>query len=508
MKRIFMVLLVIGAGILGLILLSANGFAFAADKQVDLATYVVVRKDLEITLTETGTLMAKKSETLQPKFRGSAKINFLIPEGEEVEEGTVVCKFDTKDAEKALDELELQLLGAQTSLKTAQTDLEIQRSDNISNISKAGIAADKALKDLERYRDGDAPQEKRKLEIALKDARTTYAKAKKKYEDSMKLIELKYINQAELDDHQIAFEKAEIQRDEADLGIKLHDKYSYPMMMAEKQNAVDETQRARNTATKRAESEIGQKEVQVTQAKKRVTRYGDSIEKAKEDLDNMVMKAPSTGIIVYGDPKQPWYREQIKIGGQLGRGHTVMTIPVLAIMQVKLGIHEADIGKVHAGLKARVTMDSYPGLVLEGEVAKVAMIAGGSNPWQPSTNVKKFDVEVTIDNDQKLKPGISAEVEIMIDTRVDALFVPLQCAFLEGGKHWVNVAVGAQTKRREVTVGLANDSYVEILEGLKEGDQVLLYNPNLPPSGDTDDEEQKNDAGVEPAVAATTSAGS
>jgi HlyD family secretion protein len=512
MKTVSLTLLGLGLAGGGLALFNADAFAVATDKSVDIATYEVVRSDLEITLTETGTLMAKQSETLQPKFRGYSTINFLIPEGEEVEEGEVVCKFDTKEAQKNLDELELQLLAAQTDLKTAQTDLEVQRADNLTNVAKAQIAYDKALKDLERYRDGDAPQEVRKLDIALRDAMTTYEKAKKKYEDSLKLIELKYINQSELEEDKIAFEKAEIQRDEARLAIELHKKYVYPMTMAEKQNAVDETRRALETADKRAASQLGQRMVAVTQAEKRLKKYQDSIEQAKEDLENMVLKAPSAGIIVYGDPRQPWYRENIKIGGQLGRGHTVMTIPVLSVMQVNLGIHEADISKVKVGQRARITMDTYPGLTLVGEVTRVASIAAAGQPWQPSTDVKKFDIEVTIQNqaDLKLKPGISAKVEIEVDTRKQVLYVPRQCTFLEGGKHWVNVAVGGEIVRRQVTVGLTNDAYVEIQEGLEEGSRVLLYNPNLPPpEASAEDGEGAAPAADAPAaLEATTAAGS
>jgi HlyD family secretion protein len=458
-------------------------FAGTAGAAVDEALFRVRRGDLPIALTESGSLVAQKSEKLEPEFDGPAVISFLVPEGDEVEAGTVVCRFDTKEAQKALDDLELQLLTAQTTLSAATTDLEIQEVDNVTAIEKARIADDKARNELERYRDGDAPQEKRKLQIALKDAQTVHAKAKKKYEDSLRLIELKYINQSELDDHAIAFEKAQVQKEEAELAIELFDKYVFPMTLAEKENAVVEQKRGLQTAEKRARSELEKKKVAVEQARKRVDMLERSIADAKESLAKMELKAPARGIVVYGDPRRSWYRENVKVGGQVHRGFTVLTIPVLSVMQVKLDVHEADINKITAGLPARITMDTYPGLVLDGEVTKVASIAGSSRPWDSEGDVKKFEVEVTIRKDEsvELKPGISAKVEIMVDVRKDALHVPLQCAFLEDGAHYVNVATPAGPQRRKVEVGLANDHYVEILAGLAPGEPALLYNPGLPP---------------------------
>lgn len=504
MKRVLVwgvgTIVVVGIGLA----MSSTVFARAEARAASSAVYKVKRADLEITLTENGSLVAEKSEKLEPKFDGQATIIFLVAEGEVVEKDTVVCRFDGKEVQKTLDNLELELLTAVTAHNSARTDLEIQQADNVTNIEKARIALHKAEKELERYRDGDAPQERRKLEIVHKEAETNYNKAKKKYEDSLKLVALKYINQTELDEHQITYERTQVQKEEAELAIELHTKYALPMTMADKQNALDEAKRAVETAEKRASSEVDKKNVVVTQANKRVEMLKKSIEDARQDLVNMELKAPAAGIVIYGDPRQPWYREHVKIGGQVQRGFRVITIPVLSVMQVKLAIHEADVNKVKPDLAVKVTMDTYPGLVLEGKVTKVAMIAGSSRPWDSEGDVKKFDVEVTIENkeNRNLKPGISAKVEIQVDTRKDVLFVPLQCVFLEAGKHYVNLQTAAEVRRREVTIGTSSDAYVEILAGLDAGDEVLLYNPNLPAATEDGAEaaEKKEDVAAPPAV--------
>jgi len=155
----------------------------------------------------------------------------------------------------------------------------------------------------------------------------------------------------------------------------------------------------------------------------------------------------------------------------------------------------------------RVTMDTYSGLVLNGKITKIAAIANGaSNPWESNQEVKKFDVEVTLEGTTQveLKPGISAKAEVLIDTRKDAIYVPLQCVFLEGGKQWCYALDAAkQPQRTEVKPGLSNDSYLEVLEGLGEGQLVLLYNPSVPTGAPPPvDEEAEKKKASEPTPAA------
>lgn len=461
--------------------------------------YEVVRADLDVTLTENGTLVAKESQKLTFKIRGQGRITSVVPEGKEVEEDEVVCKLDTTELEKRVEELALELLTAETAFSTAKTDLEIQEAENIAKTEKTDNALIKAEKDFERYRDGDAPQERRKLEIELKDAETTFSRAKKKYADSQELLELKYIKPTELEDHQIEFEKATVSKEGAELAIKLFEKYTLPMTLTEKQIAVRDAKREAETTLKRCKSELLQKQVAVTQAEKRVETMKRNIEEKKEDIEKMTMKAPVPGIVLYGDPREPWYNERIKVGGTVWEGVTLMTIPDLRVMLVKLDIHEADIIKVQEGQKATVTMDTYPGLVLAGEVTRVAQIAATTNPWESSSGVKKFNVEVTITDTQnvKLKPGISAKAEVQIDRVKNALFVPLQCVFLESGKHYCRVLEADGPVRRGIEVGLSSDRYMQVVGGLEQGERVLLYNPDLPGEGETGPPDEPVEAAME-----------
>jgi multidrug efflux pump subunit AcrA (membrane-fusion protein) len=471
--------------------------------------YKVTKGDLPISLTENGTLVAKESQKIVPTFRGNGKITFIVEEGKQVTEGEEICKFDTTQLQQQIDQSQLEITKAEADLATAKTDLEIQEKQNLSDIKKANIALEKATKDKEKYEEGDQPQEVRRLDIAIKEANTAYEKAKQRYNDSKTLFERNknFISKSTLEQDEQDYSRADIAKERAEKDKELFEKYTLPMTLRDKLTAVEDAQLGLETATKRAESKLRQMQVSVEQQQKRLDKLNEQLKKSQEEMDKMVLKAPCPGIVIYGDPRYSWYsmENNMKVGGEVWGGNTLFTIPDLRVMQVKLQIHEADINKIKLEMPARVTMDTYTGLLLNGKVTKIAAIAnGGGNPWEGGGgDVKKFDVEVTLEGTTQveLKPGISAKAEVMIDTRKDAIYVPLQCVFLEGGKQLCYALDAAKKPQKlEVKPGLSNDSYLEILEGLKEGQQVLLYNPSVP-TGAMPLEEDLEKKGEKPAAA-------
>jgi HlyD family secretion protein len=112
-------------------------------------------------------------------------------------------------------------------------------------------------------------------------------------------------------------------------------------------------------------------------------------------------------------------------------------------------------------------------------VSKVAQVATGNTT---NGQGKKFDVEVTLTGTEglDLKPNISAKAEIYVDTLEDVVFVPLQCVFLEGEQHYCHVMGPTGPERRKVKIGLSNQHFTQVSDGLQQGESVLLYNPNIP----------------------------
>jgi HlyD family secretion protein len=172
--------------------------------------HLVQRADLNVTLVENGTLVAKDSQKISTGMDSSGKITFLIEEGKQVQADEVLCRLDTKDLETNIEQLRLDIVQGEANLNTARTELEIQQSENTATVEKAAIALDRAQKELERYKDGDAPSERRKLEVAIKEAETGHSRSKKKYADSQTLFDKAYINRSQLEQDEIDFERSEV----------------------------------------------------------------------------------------------------------------------------------------------------------------------------------------------------------------------------------------------------------------------------------------------------------
>ena len=447
------------------------------------AIYTVRRGSFAITLRENGTLVAKESQKISTGTDSGGKLTFLVEEGKTVEQDEVLARLDTKELETDQQQIQLDIVQAEANFANSKNELEIQKADNAAAIEKAQIALDKAQKELEKYRDGEAPGERRKLDVEIKNAETEHSRAKKKAEDSEGLYKQDYISYSQLEQDQINYQSAVVKLESAQRAMTLFEKYTLPMTMTDKETAVRDGLRERGNADLRADSAQRQKEVNVEQNEKRLKKLKERLEKNQGEIEKMTVKAPSPGIVLYGDPEQPWNRDQIRLGGEIWGSMMLFTLPDLRVMQVKLAVHEADVNKLKIGQPCKVTMDTYPGVTLDGEVAKIASIAGSGNPWDRDPEVKKFDVSVTLKDTKELtlKPGVSAKAEIFVDDRKDVIHVPLQCVFPREGKSWAWVVNGGgQPEAREVKTGASNDQFVEVTEGLAEGERILLYNPSLP----------------------------
>jgi HlyD family secretion protein len=157
-------------------------------------------------------------------------------------------------------------------------------------------------------------------------------------------------------------------------------------------------------------------------------------------------------------------------------GTTLMTIADLSEMQIKAGVNEVDIGKVHTGEDVKIDVDAYPGVTFAGAITHIAPAA------RDDQGVKIFDVEIDITGpDERLRPNMTANIEIQGDHREGVLTVPIETTFKKQGRYVVYVFDGSEGEpvEREVVTGLANLERIEIVSGLSEGERVARYDPEI-----------------------------
>ena len=151
-------------------------------------------------------------------------------------------------------------------------------------------------------------------------------------------------------------------------------------------------------------------------------------------------------------------------------------------MQVKTAVHESVLDRIKKGLKASIRVDAFPDRQYHGTVQSVAVLPDQGG-WL-SSDTKVYSTIVTIDQEvEQLKPGMTAVVEIHVDRLQNVLAVPVQAIVQVGQETWVYLDRSGRPQRQHVRLGATNDKFVEISEGMSEGDRVVLN-----PSAITDSE--------------------
>ena len=155
----------------------------------------------------------------------------------------------------------------------------------------------------------------------------------------------------------------------------------------------------------------------------------------------------------------------------------ILTIPDMREMAVQVNIHESAVQRVAVGQSVSVSIDAFPDERLTGVVTKVAVVADSANSFM-NPDLKVYPTTIKIDGVHEwLRPGMSAEVEILVDRLQDVVYVPLQAVSYFDNKRVVYIARNGDPEMREVETGTFSDSFIEIRSGLRAGEEVLLLAP-------------------------------
>jgi HlyD family secretion protein len=153
-------------------------------------------------------------------------------------------------------------------------------------------------------------------------------------------------------------------------------------------------------------------------------------------------------------------------------GRNVYYLPDMSRMQVKANVHESVVDKITVGQKVDIRLEAYSDQKLSGTVSKVAGMAATSY-----SSVQNYETIILIDElppELAIKPGMTAEVDILVGTYKDVISVPVGAITEHFERSYVYPVSGATNEPRVVKTGRSTHSFVEITEGLKEGDVVAL----------------------------------
>ena len=506
-KRLF-----IGLGMMGAVMLAGYFFWGSDASTPQYLTARIERGNLRNTVSATGALQAVT--TVQVGSQASGTISALYADfNSVVKKGQVVAQLDPSTAKAQVDQARANLQQAQASLANARAGVVNSRA-GVSDAQARGLAARSTVQNNQAGVSGA------QANVAVLKAQQDDALSLLKQQES--LLKAGVIAQRDYDVAVTAYKTAEARYNQAVSQLeqaKLAEQSSSSAGMAQSQAAVEQSQ-----------AQVAQSQAQVQQAAAQVQQAQAALSLAEVNLSHTTIASPIDGIVVSRD---------VNVGQTVAASWSAPTLFTIANdltqMQVIANIDQADIGLVEQAKSVKFTVDAFPGKDFDGKIAEMRL-----NPVNVQ-NVVTYNVVINVDNpEQKLKPGMTANLTITIDERNDVLkvpnsalrftpqdatrqrtrsangaqgeggqgqgqrrqrqqgdnsnFAPASAPVLQGQTRivWV-LGQNNQPERRRIKVGLSDGAATEVVEGdLKEGDMVITgqqvsgsssaqNNPSRPP---------------------------
>jgi HlyD family secretion protein len=438
----------------------------------------VKRGPLVISVTQRGNLSAKDSVQIRNQLEGRTTIITLIPEGTRVTKGDLIAELDVSAMVVRRVQQDINVQNAQASSTKAIQQKEIQISQNGSDVAKAERQLRFAKMDQEKYLKGDYPQALEKADETITQAKERWTQAKDRLSYSKKLHDEGFMTRTEFETDELAALSQEISWNQASRAKKLLVEYDYPKQIELLAADIVEAERELKRVNLQATARLVDFEATVNTSKAKLDLETEELKKINDQIEKGRIFAPEDGLVVYAREKSRWGSgDPISEGVEVRERQEIVTIPREGGMIVEASLHESVIKKIEPGQKCIVKVDALPGFEFQGSVHFVSLLPDSGSFWA-NPNQRLFKTEISILNPtNEMRPGMSCQVEILVDHIENTLQVPVQAVFRNGGQTLCFVEGRKGPQEVVVKTGQDNDKWVEILSGLQEGDTVHLSAP-------------------------------
>ncbi len=401
--------------------------------------------------------------------------------------GALLVKFEDADLREKILFQEKSVADAERDLGNAKKDLALRRIETASANRQAALDVEFAQQDLDRYIEGDTPLQLLKMEGDIALAEEEIKRAEEKLASTRKLREKGYATSLEVQSNELTIKKQQNSITQTKKQQELFLKFEQPQQKkryeAKLDQATVEEQRTiqkSNTLVESAEGTVLRRSEGLKAQQERLVLY-------KEQLIKSEMRAPQDGLVIYARSSSRYNDTYIKEGALIRKGYSVIDLPDISELMAVVQVHESFVRHIKTGQKAVVRIDSLPDREFQGVVRHVAPTPDARRKYYENISVYDTHVWIQDENSQlpeDLKPGVSAKAEIVVAELNDVMMVPVQSVTTYKGQKVVQVKRGENVVVVPVKTGQFNNRFIEIKDGLKEGDQVSLA-PNIDENSET-----------------------
>ena len=438
---------------LGMALVVGGGWAvakyagfFGTEEQVRQLTHTVSRGDLVVTVTQKGNVESASNIDIRCLVAGGGIIKNIVADGTIVKEGDQLVEIDSA----AIDE---QILQQKIGYEKARAIRDQAKND----LESAKIA-------LREYVEGTFKKDQQLVDSQITVAEENLRSAQNTLQYTERMFRKAYVTPLQLEAQQFAVKRAQLDLETARTAKKVLEEFTF----LKTKNTLETT-----VATAEAKASSEQTAFELEESK---------LKRLEMQKANCLIAAPQAGMVVYANDSN-WFggsdRPKIEEGATIREGQVILRVPDLTQMQVKVTVHESKVESLRANMPASIRIQNRK---LTGFVTFIANQPEPSSRY--SGDVKNYAAYVRIDGrPTDLKPGMTAEVEVLIQEKKNVLTVPVQCVIEQAGKLYCWRETPQGFEKTEVRLGLGDAKSVEVVAGLKEND-VVLQNPPERSEGD------------------------
>ena len=366
----------------------------------------------------------------------------LIDDGTTVKQNDILCEIDSSDYQELVRQQTITVQQARAVHRQTELDLEV---------SKLGLDA---------YLHGDMITVDRQYNGQIALAKSDLSTRNDRLYWTERMVEKGYASVLQVATDRQSVLAATLALAQSERGFDLYKRFTMPKMLRGLQSQING-----------ARSQLDFQSIRLKREEERLELYQKMVE-------SCTVRAPHAGFVIYAN--QAGRVPTVYEGAAVRQRQELFSLPDLTKMEVQMLLHETVVNRVKLGMPVKVQLEAIPGLVLEGTVSSVSSLPLTARKNEQGSDVTYFLGKVLLkETPEGLRPGMSTELEITTAHREAVLAIPQTALINAGDQQYCVVLQRDQDnhlhyEQRPIKTGSSSHDMVEILDGLRAGEEVLL----------------------------------
>lgn len=435
-----------------------------------------------------GTVVARNEYPVLSPFSG--EVVWKIEEGMFVEPGVVIVRFDATQVQEELRQMKEDLFEREEAVRRAKERLKTVQRRSALEIGRQKIAVERAQIRRDTVYGRPTAEERKRSDWNLKRAALKFERSKTTYENYQALFGLGFVTEAVLKKRRLDLlrDKAEHAKQKILNTLTMEGASSDSKRLADL--SLEEAKKSQATAefNGKADQAIASANLELSEIN--LENFKMELERKERYVNQAECKAPARGRVAFVDV---WKGSRqslspIQIGESRRRGQDLCKIADTSVLRVRIMVNEADVGRLKTGQQAEIRIPAFRERVFKARVAEVALVAKDKNVALDRLALRRAGeafvnvVEVLLDFDNlsdqdrgAMRLGFTSEVRIDCKVADGAPSIPWSAVRFDAeGSPFVRARVSRMgSQQRSVKLGVSNDEFVQITEGLDGVEEVL-----------------------------------